>query len=233
MAFCSNCGNQMTGNTKFCPQCGADTSRPSGTTASAPMPAAVAPPPMPPIQPMAAAPPAYTPAGAIPVPIPVPAPAQPAQKKGMIGTVIVVVAVLAIGYYYYKTHYPTPTPGSNPPASQPAAGTPNNPPPSGNGGGGGNAALVNQQVFNAHWQDQSGMLNLTTATWQNNSTTNITSATLQCRQYNAAGTDLSEYRVTLNGPTNAGATSTFSNVSLGATATGMTKVDCAIIHVKP
>ena len=77
------------------------------------------------------------------------------------------------------------------------------------------------------------MLMLTSATWKNNSTTNISSATLQCRQFNAAGADLSEYRVNLTGPTNAGDTSTFSNVSLGATAAGMTKVDCAIIHVKP
>lgn len=224
MAFCSNCGNQMIGATKFCPQCGADTSRPSGTTAAAPAPVAgVAPPPIQPV----AAPAPYTPAGAIPVAIPVP-PAQPAQKKGMMGTVVVVLAVLAVGYYYYKTHPPTPTPAPTPaPAPAPA------PAPGPSGGGGPNAALVNLQDFNAHWQDQSGMLMLTSATWKNNSTTNITSATLQCRQFNAGGTDLSEYRVTLNGPTNAGDTSTFSNVSLGATAPGMTKVDCSIIHVKP
>lgn len=158
--------------------------------------------------------------------VPMPTPAQPAQKKGMMGTVVVVLAVLAVGYYYYKTHPPTPTPAPTPaPAPAPAPGP--------SGGGGPNAALVNLQDFNAHWQDQSGMLMLTSSTWKNNSTTNISSATLQCRQFNAAGTDLSEYRVNLTGPTNAGDTSTFSNVSLGATAPGMTKVDCAIIHVKP
>lgn len=226
MAFCSNCGNQMTGTVKFCPQCGADTSRPSGTTAAAPTPAASFTPPPPPIQPMGAPIP-YTPAGAIPVAIPVPQ-APTTQKKGMMGTVVVVLAVLAVGYYYYKTHPPTPTPAPTPaPAPGPAAPGPSS------SGEGPNAALVNLQDFNAHWQDQSGMLMLTSATWKNNSTTNISSATLQCRQFNAAGTDLSEYRVNLTGPTNAGDTSTFSNVSLGATATGMTKVDCAIIHVKP
>jgi hypothetical protein len=116
------------------------------------------------------------------------------------------------------------------PAAQnpPASGT-----GSGSGSGSGNAALVSQQSFNAHWQDKSGMLWLTTGTWANNSNTDITTATLQCRQFNAAGTDLSEYRVTLNGPTKASTSSQFSNISLGATATGMTKVDCSIIHVKP
>jgi len=147
----------------------------------------------------------------------------------MMGTVLVVLIAAGIGYYYYNKTHP-PTPANNPPASQPA--TPGNPPSSGSGGGG-SAALVNLQNFNAHWQDENGMLVLTTASWANNSNVTITSATLQCRQFNGAGTDLSEYRWTLNGPTNAGATSTYSNISLGATASGMTRVDCEIIHVKP
>jgi hypothetical protein len=182
-------------------------------------------------QPMMAQPMTGAPYPGVPVAVGVPPPAQPAQKKGMMGTVVVVILLAGIGYYYYNKLHASPTPAPSPtPAAQnpPASGT-----GSGGGNGSGNSALVNQQTFTAHWQDQSGMLVLTTATWVNNSTTNITTATLQCRQFNAAGTDLSEYRVTLNGPTNAGTTSNFSNVSLGATAAGMTKVDCSIIHVKP
>jgi hypothetical protein len=157
-----------------------------------------------------------------------PPPAQPVQqKKGMVGTVVIVLLVAGLGYYFYsKSHVPAK------PAPTPAPVV-QTPPPNGNSGNGGTAALVKLQSFNAHWQDESGMLTLTTATWANNSTTDIASATLQCRQFNTAGTDLSEYRVTLNGPTKAQASSQFSNISLGATASGMTKVDCSIIHVKP
>ncbi len=225
MAFCSNCGHPLTGNEKFCAECGADTATKTANAAAA----NVAPVPAPAAIPMAQ-PIASTPYPGVPVVVGVPPPVQPAQqKKGMMSTVVVIILVAGIGYYFYsKSHTPAATPA---PAPAPTA---QNPPASGSGSGGsGNAALVTQQTFDAHWQDQSGMLVLTTATWANNSTTNITSATLQCRQYNAAGTDLSEYRVTLNGPTNAKASSTFSNVGLGATATGMAKVDCSIIHVKP
>lgn len=153
----------------------------------------------------------------------------------MLGTVVVIILVAGIGYYFYnKSHTPatraTPAPA---PAPAPAPVVQNPPPTNGNQNGGGDAALVSLQAFNANWQDTSGMLMLTTATWANNSNTDITSATLQCRQYNSAGTDLSEYRVALNGPTKAQTSSQFSNIALGATATGMAKVDCSIIHVKP
>jgi hypothetical protein len=179
------------------------------------------------------------PSGAVPVAVPMPPSVQPAQqKKGMLGTVVVIILVAGIGYYFYnKSHTPatratraTPAPA---PAPAPAPVVQNSPPANGNQNGGGDAALVSLQAFNANWQDTSGMLMLTTATWANNSNTDITSATLQCRQYNSAGTDLSEYRVALNGPTKAQTSSQFSNIALGATATGMAKVDCSIIHVKP
>lgn len=219
MAFCSNCGHPLTGNEKFCAECEAGIGAGSGTAAAPANPGSFV--AQPATQPAPPVPIPY--AGPVPVPVVVAAPPQPVpQKKGMMGTVIAVVLVAGLGYYYYtKTHPPTPAANDNPPASQPASGNGSDP------------ALVNAQSFNAHWQDESGMLVLTTASWANNSPTNINSATLQCRQYNDAGTDLSEYRVTLNGPTNAGTTSSFSNVSLGATASGMSKVDCTIIHVKP
>jgi hypothetical protein len=151
----------------------------------------------------------------------------------MLGTVIVIVIVAGLGYYYYsKAHPGAGSPASNPPAaSQPAPqpGAPT-PPPAGSGG---NAALVNQQAFNAHWQEENGFLVLTTATWANNSGVGLTSAVVQCEQDDANGTDLSQYRVTLNGPTNANTTSSYSNIRIGAFIANTTKVNCTIVHVKP
>ena len=227
MAFCSNCGHPLTGNEKFCAECGADTATKTANAPAAnfapgpaPAPAAI---PMP--QPIAS-----TPYPGVPVVVGVPPPVQPAQqKKGMMSTVVVIILVAGIGYYFYsKSHTPAATPAPTP------APTAQNPPASGSGsGGGGNAALVNQQTFDAHWQDQSGMLVLTTRDvgQQFDHEHHFSDAAVPPVQ--RAGTDLSEYRVTLNGPTNAKASSTFSNVGLGATATGMAKVDCSIIHVKP
>jgi hypothetical protein len=178
--------------------------------------------------------------GQSPMAVAYPPQAQPSQqKKGMMGTVVVVVIVAAIGYYYYtKSHPTTPPVANNPPASQPGTpsapgdpGTPNTPPPA--GGGGGSAALVNQQAFTAQWANQNGMLMLTTAKWTNNSTTNLTSAVIQCEQDDASGTDLSQYRVTLNGPTPPNTWSSYSNIQIGAVATNMSKVNCTIVHVKP
>lgn len=237
MAFCSNCGNQLKGSEKFCAQCGSDIStKPasaSGPAASAPVAAPpVAPPP---VQPVAATP--YPVGVPVPMAMGVPPPVQPAaQKKGMMGTVVVVLIVAAIGYYYYNKAHSNPTPSaSNPPASQP--GTPSSPPastPPGNGGsGGGNAALVGQQAFTAQWANQSGMLVLTSAKWSNNSTTNLTSAVVQCEQDDTNGTDLSQYRVTLNGPTAPNTWSSYSNIQIGAVANNMAKVNCTIVHVKP
>jgi hypothetical protein len=77
------------------------------------------------------------------------------------------------------------------------------------------------------------MLVLTTAKWSNNSTANITSAVVQCEQDDASGTDLSQYRVTLNGPTAPNTWSSFSNIQIGAVANNMSKVNCSIVHVKP
>jgi hypothetical protein len=174
--------------------------------------------------------------GQPPIAVAYPPPAQPTQqKKGMMGTVVVVVIVAAIGYYYYtKTHPPTPPIANNPPASQPGApSAPSTPPGNGGGGGGANAALVNQQAFTAQWANQNGMLVLTTAKWTNSSTTNISSAVIQCEQDDANGTDLSQYRVTLNGPTPPNTWSSFSNIQIGAVATNLSKVNCAIVHVKP
>ena len=236
MAFCNNCGNQLVGNERFCARCGAVTSATPAASAPAVTPAVpsasapsipVAPPPAvpPPVQP--GAPVQYVPAGAVPVAVPVPAPAAK-KSGGMLGTVIVIVIAAGIGYYYYnKSHGGANPSATTPPASQPAA--PGGQPGS---GGSGNAALVKQQTFNAHWQQENGMLVLTTATWANNSNVNLSTAVVQCEQYDASGTDLSQYRVNLDGPVNAGTTGNFSNIQIGAVANGMAKVDCDIVHVK-
>jgi len=216
MAFCSNCGNQLSGNEKFCAQCGQTVS--AGTAAPAPTPMAMPMPPTPPlVQPVATAPVAFAAPPVAPAGVAVPPAAQPAaQKKGMMGTVILVVIVAGLGYYYYNRIHPKPPAPVPQPAPQPSP----------------NPALVNQQSFNAQWQNESGMLVLTTAKWNNNSTTDLASATVQCEQYDAIGTDLSQYRVTLNGPTPANTWSSYSNIRIGAIANRMTKVNCSIVHVK-
>lgn len=250
MAFCSNCGNTLTGKERFCAQCGADVSAKTAAAGapSSPPPAAPVPPPaaqvfasapQPATQAFASAPPQYVAPAQGPVVVAVPpgqAPAGAQNRNSMLGTIIVIVIVAGLVYYYYsKSHPGASTPASNPPtASQPASqpGAPSAPPPAGSGSGG-NAALVNQQAFNAHWQSENGFLVLTTATWANNSAVALTSAVVQCEQDDANGADLSQYRVTLNGPTNANATSSYSNIRIGAFIANTAKVNCTIVHVKP
>ena len=152
----------------------------------------------------------------------------------MLGTIVVVVIVAAIGYYFYqnyqKTHSSTnPPTTSTPPASQPG-GTPTNQPPS--PGTGGNAALLQQQDLSAQWQATGGFV-VVTAKWSNGSTVNLSTAVMECDQYDANGTELSQFRVTLNGPTPANTWSSYSNIRMGAVANGLTKLACRIAHVTP
>ena len=129
------------------------------------------------------------------------------------GTLVVLAVIVGGGYYYYNQGK---TPAS-PPTPQPSD----------------TKALVQQQSFNAQWQDENGMLVLTSAKWTNSANVTLSAATVQCEQYNANGTDLSQYRLTLNGPTQPNAASTYSNVQIGAVASGMSKVNCDVVHVKP
>jgi hypothetical protein len=215
--FCSNCGHSLANNERFCPECGHDV---SAKTAGAPIPT---PGPQPaPVQQLAGVPAQYS--GPTPIPVAIPMPQAAPKRFGTLGTVLVTAVIVVVGLYYYGNSHPSSTPAT--PPSTPAA-----PPPA--AGGGNNAALVQQQAFEAHWENTNGMLMLTTAKWTNNSTVNMTSAVVQCEQDNDGGTDLSQYRVTLNGPTNGNAYSTYSNIQIGAVATGMSKVNCTIVHVKP
>jgi hypothetical protein len=148
----------------------------------------------------------------------------------MLGTIFVVVIAAAIGYYYYnKAHPGTTPPAATPPASQP--GSPSTPPPSG-GGGGGNAALLQQQQLSAQWQAANGFI-LVNAKWTNSSTVNLSAAVMECDQYDANGTDLSQFRMTLNGPTPPNTWSSYSNVQMGAAANNVSKLVCNLVHVTP
>lgn len=128
------------------------------------------------------------------------------------GTLVVLGIIVGGGYYYYNQGK-TPAPGPTPPQSD-------------------TKALVQQQSFTAQWQDESGSLVLTSAKWTNGATVTLSAATVQCEQYNATGADLSQYRVTLNGPTEPNAASTYSNIQMGVVASGMSKVNCDVVHVK-
>ena len=194
--------------------------------------AAAAPPP--PMHPAASAPVAYPQGGPTPIPVAYVPPqtgAAAQNKNGMLGTVIIVVIAAAIGYYFYNKSHTTTNPPTTttPPATQP--GAPTNPPPS-TGGNSGNAALVQQQQLDAQWQATGGFI-MVTAKWTNSSTVNLATAVMECDQYDANGTDLSQFRVTLNGPTPANTWSSYSNVQMGAVANGMTKLACKIAHVTP
>lgn len=129
------------------------------------------------------------------------------------GTLVVLAAIVVCGYYYYN-HDKAPTPASAPPSGQ-------------------DKALLQQQAFEAQWQNVNGFLVLTSAKWTNNSKVAIASATVRCEQLNPGGGDLSEYRVTLNTATPANMASTYTNIQMGALASGMSKVSCDVVHVKP
>ncbi len=214
MAFCSNCGKQLEGSGRFCNNCGADT---MAAANSAPAPAPVPPPAASPQPTMAGVPVQYAPPGAVPIAVGIPtSPPATAQKRGgMMGTLLVLAAIVGGGYYYYN-HGKMPAPGPGP-----------SPPPQTD-----TKALVQQQSFSAQWQSENGMLVLTSAKWTNSANVTLSAATVQCEQYNAEGTDLSQYRVTLNGPTEPNTASTYSNIQMGAVATGMSKVNCDVVHVK-
>lgn len=263
MKFCSNCGNQLNENAKFCAQCGTVVgSKPSSSseaavtpvaaatavpaaTASAPIAAATVAPPATPYPPPAPPPPApqpvaathlppgapvhYVPAGQVPIGVPLPPPAQPANKNGMLGTIIVIVLVAGIGYYFYSKSHPGPgTPQANNPPSQQQPPQQQNPPPS----GGGNAALLQQQQLDAQWQSANGFI-VVNAKWTNSSTVNLASAVMECDQYDTGGTDLSQFRMTLNGPTPPQTWSSYSNMQMGAAANGVNKLVCNLVHVTP
>jgi hypothetical protein len=100
-------------------------------------------------------------------------------------------------------------------------------------GGGANAALVNLQSFSGRWVPSNGTVEVSDGKWSNNSTVNIQSATLECVQYDAAGSTLTQMQTTLNGPTPPQTTSSFGPFPMGAIQQNMSKVNCGIVGVNP
>jgi hypothetical protein len=195
---------------------------PMQAVASAPNRSSNMPPAMPPVQPVHYAPMGP---GQVAVAYP-PAPVAPANKSGgIVGTLVVVLIAGAIGYYFYNKSHTTPKPTPTPPAvSQPGTNTP---PPST-----GNKVLAQQQDLSAQWQSLNGFI-VVSAKWTNNSNVNMTSAEMECDQYDPQGTELSQFRKTLDGPTPPNTWSSYSNVQMGEAAAGVSKLNCGIVHVTP
>jgi hypothetical protein len=216
MTFCSNCGASLDGKDKFCVKCGTPVVDAPPAAAAAPP---VAPPP-PHLAPVYAAPvqsmamPAGYPPGTVPIMVAAP-PQAPAKRSG-VGTIVAVVAVAAMGYYFYTHRTPTPPPAPPTPTHQP----------------GENAALVKQQAFSAHWQTENAFIQISNGAWKNNATVPIQSATLECDQFSANGTDLDEMQTTLKGPVPPGTTSTFPVFQMGEVANYLDHVTCTIVHIK-
>ena len=157
-----------------------------------------------PVQPVAVS--SQLPPGAIPVPVALPQ--QPAKHGARILMILLVLLVIAAGYYYVTHRQPSVPPG--------------------NDGG-----LLAQQDFNAHWETANGYVQISKARWTNHSNLAIQSATLQCDQYDSAGTDLDQSRTMLNGPLQPGATDVFDSFQMGSVAANLAEVKCTIIGVQP
>ena len=116
MAYCRNCGREISEGAAFCPACGAAAQPPQPGAATAPPQGAAAPPPTPPAPPPppGTQPPlAQYPAGAPPAHVPGVVPPPPARKKMASGwkalliigvSIIVVIAVGAVllGVFVFK-----------------------------------------------------------------------------------------------------------------------------------
>jgi hypothetical protein len=166
-------------------------------------------------------------------------PVAAANHTGKMWTWIVILAILAGGYYYSKNKQATATPPAAP--AQPSGTAPQGAPaqPGGTAPQGTpaqpatNGPLVQQQSFAGHWRAIYGYVGLTNTSWTNHSNVVMQSATLECDQYSANGTDLAQMQTTLNGPVQPGGTATFNPFQMGSVATYMSKVNCFIVAVTP
>jgi hypothetical protein len=182
--------------------------------------------------------------GQVPMSVAIP-PEAPAKKSGMMWLAIIVVA--AGGYYYY-THNMQPQaqqPG-NPPQTQPGAAPGQQPPAGGNPGqqppggypgqqpGGQSSALAQMQSFTFQASEVNGEVQISNGQWTNHSTVSIQSATLECIQYGANGSALTQNQITLTGPSGPVApqsTINFDPFSAGDVAQGATRANCGIVAV--
>jgi hypothetical protein len=172
----------------------------------------------------------------------------------------IVVAVVLAGSYFSSLQKAAPAPATAPaqPGAQPAApaqpgvatapaapaqpnapAQPGFPAPSGAPNqpgisvpGPANMAVL-QQSFSGQWKAIYGAVEVTNSSWTNHSSVAMQQAILQCDQFSAAGADLSQMRMTLNGPVPAGGTTNFNPFQMGAVNPMMSKVNCAIVDVNP
>jgi hypothetical protein len=171
--------------------------------------------------------------------------------------VILVIAVL-YGLYYIGTHNQPATPGQQPVQGQPVQGQPGVPyqqgapaqpgfapsqgapaqpgfaPSQGTPAQpGANGALVQQQQFAGRWDPVNGNIQISQAQWRNNANVVMQSATLQCVQYGADGSVITQTQTTLNGPVQPGATTSLGTFQMGTMAQNLAKVNCGIVDVTP
>lgn len=257
-AFCSKCGAHVEENEHFCPKCGNDVTAVAGAPAPAVAPVTAAPVPVAPPPPVYAAPPpppqgyaapppppqgypAQPPAGyGAPGPIPVVMPAADGAKKNNTLWLVIAVAAAAGGWYYYHQQHPTPAPTTQTqPAPQPG-GAPPQPAtpaqPGGPGPGGPNAALVQQQQWSSQEEPANGYVQVQNGKWVNGSAVGITSAVLECDQYDANQTVLAQNQTNLtlsNPPLTPGGNATFNNFNAGQIVQNVNSVNCGIVAVTP
>jgi hypothetical protein len=244
MAFCSKCGAQLEGDERFCAKCGND------VTAAAPAPAAVVQPIAPPLPPgYAAPPPGYAAQG--PIPILTMAPPTPVKGRRWLWGVIVVFAILYGLYSIGKHNQQTapaqpgeaPTQGQAPIQGQPATpsqpGVPSQPgaypeqQPGIPGETENNAALVRLQLFGGRWDPVNGSILISQGRWTNNANVVVQSATLECVQFAANGSVLTQSQTRLNGPVQPWGTSYFGTFQMGPIVQNLAKVNCGIVSVTP
>jgi zinc-ribbon domain len=230
MKFCSHCGAQLHGDERFCGVCGTPVSATPSASAPAAGPVPGTPLPPAPVPPLAV-PVSY--AASAPPPVAAGVAEAPAKSGGKMWTWIVVLGLVAAAYSYYAKIKPA---AATPPATPPATGTPTGTPPTAPAQPGVQAppvSLVQLQSFGGHWKAIYGMVEVTNAAWTNHSTAVVQSAVLECDQYAANGTNLSQMRTTLNGPVQPGGTATFNPFQMGAVTVYMSRVNCNIVTVNP
>ena len=249
MSFCSSCGTKLEGDERFCVKCGHDVkgngAAVPAVAASAPIavasvpaaaPQVVAPPPQsyppPPPQGYAApppqgyvAPPVYP--GQSPIPIVMGVPPAQSKRHGWIW-VVVIIAVL-YGLYYIGTHnqktqqQPQVQPAQ--PGQPVAGGQPGTPGQQ----GGGNATLAQMQSFTGQVGESNGQVLISNGQWTNNATVAVQSVTLECIQYNANGSRLTQTQNILNGPVQPQSSTSFNPFHMGAVVQGATRAQCGIV----